>query len=56
MVIVQYQSSADYCASLAHKMNHSFTPNCEWDNAEHPVFGLIPAVRYSKLSSNVILG
>jgi hypothetical protein len=45
ILIVQYQSIDEYCASLAHKLNHSFTPNCEWDNAHHPVFGLVPAVR-----------
>ena len=32
---------------MAHKINHSFSPNCTWDNAEHPVYGLVPAVRYS---------
>ena len=41
----QYHESANYCASLAHKLNHSFTPNCDWVNADHPVFGFIPAAR-----------
>jgi len=39
-----YQQSTNYVASLAHKLNHSFTPNCEWINADHPVFGFVPAV------------
>ena len=41
----KYHESANYCASLAHKLNHSFTPNCDWVNADHPVFGFIPAAR-----------
>jgi len=41
----RYHSSQDYSATLAHKLNHRFSPNCLWDNAEHPVHGLVPAVR-----------
>ncbi|XP_023325497.1 histone-lysine N-methyltransferase SETD7 isoform X2 [Eurytemora carolleeae] len=44
----KYQSCKTYTASLAHKLNHSFNPNCAWDNAEHPVHGLVPAVRTLK--------
>jgi len=41
----KYQSSEAYSSTLAHKINHSFEPNCRWDNSEHPVFGLVPCVR-----------
>merc|ERR1711892_176704 len=40
----QYQSSTAYRASLAHKLNHSFTPNCCWTNADHPCFCFVPSV------------
>jgi len=33
-----------YSATLTHKANHSFTPNCEWSLIEHPRFGLIRAL------------
>ena len=25
-----------YCATLAHKANHSFAPNTRWGRMEHP--------------------
>ncbi|XP_028314817.1 histone-lysine N-methyltransferase SETD7 isoform X1 [Gouania willdenowi] len=34
-----------YCASLGHKANHSFTPNCKYDPFVHPRFGPIKCVR-----------
>uniref|UniRef100_A0A3B4X3I8 Histone-lysine N-methyltransferase SETD7 n=1 Tax=Seriola lalandi dorsalis TaxID=1841481 RepID=A0A3B4X3I8_SERLL len=34
-----------YCASLAHKANHSFTPNCKYDPYVHPRFGPIKCIR-----------
>ncbi|XP_061581924.1 histone-lysine N-methyltransferase SETD7 [Cololabis saira] len=34
-----------YCASLGHKANHSFTPNCKYDPFVHPRFGLIKCIR-----------
>eukprot|EP00096_Caligus_rogercresseyi_P013242 TRINITY_DN5916_c0_g1_i2.p1 TRINITY_DN5916_c0_g1~~TRINITY_DN5916_c0_g1_i2.p1 ORF type:complete len:280 (-),score=33.01 TRINITY_DN5916_c0_g1_i2:80-919(-) len=38
-------SLTKYCASLGHKMNHSFEPNCtEWF-FHHPRFGIIPCER-----------
>jgi len=40
----KYQSSEHYCATLAHKLNHSFTPNCTWANADHPCFGFVPSI------------
>ena len=35
------QSTLNYCATLAHKANHSFSPNCVWSRIDHPRFGLI---------------
>ncbi len=35
---------AHYRASLGHKINHSFRPNCRWSVCVHPVFGRVPAV------------
>ena len=29
---------------MAHKLNHSFVANCEWSNAVHPCYGLVPSV------------
>ena len=40
----KYHSSDDYTATLAHKLNHSFVPNCRWSNMEHPCYGLVPAI------------
>ncbi|XP_048826429.1 histone-lysine N-methyltransferase SETD7 [Brienomyrus brachyistius] len=34
-----------YCASLGHKANHSFNPNCIYDPFVHPRFGPIKCVR-----------
>ena len=33
-----------YCATLAHKINHSFKPNCKFGRYHHPIFGTIPCV------------
>jgi len=33
-----------YCASLAHKANHSFAPNCRWGRVDHPRFGMISSL------------
>ena len=38
------QSSEAYCASLAHKTNHSFQPNAQFTVFDHPKFGVIPCV------------
>jgi hypothetical protein len=38
------QDSKQYCASLAHKCNHSFLPNSEFVVFDHPKFGLIPCL------------
>ena len=42
--LFQYHSYTNYQASLAHKLNHSFTPNCTWATADHPCFGFVPSV------------
>ncbi|XP_022057095.2 histone-lysine N-methyltransferase SETD7 isoform X1 [Acanthochromis polyacanthus] len=34
-----------YCASLGHKANHSFTPNCKYEPFVHPRFGQIKCIR-----------
>lgn len=36
--------SSNYCASLAHKVNHSFMPNAEFVIFDHPRFGLVPGI------------
>jgi len=36
--------TANYCASSAHKTNHSFMPNAELVIFDHPRFGLVPSV------------
>ena len=33
-----------YRATLGHKVCHSFTPNCEFDNFDHPRFGKIKCI------------
>lgn len=40
----KYHTSEGYTATLGHKMNHSFVPNCRWSNMDHPCYGLIPAI------------
>ncbi|KAM6953671.1 histone-lysine N-methyltransferase SETD7 [Aplochiton taeniatus] len=34
-----------YCASLGHKGNHSFLPNCKYDPYIHPRFGPLKCIR-----------
>ena len=34
-----------YTATLGHKMNHSFVPNCSEWFLDHPRFGVIPCER-----------
>ena len=34
-----------YRATLGHKIQHSFDPNCEFWETYHPVFGQVPCVR-----------
>ena len=40
----EYRSLDKYCATLAHKINHSFNPNCRFGKFHHPIFGPIPSV------------
>merc|ERR1711962_865057 len=40
----EYCSTDNYTSTLAHKINHSFRPNCRWGNIEHPCYGLVPCV------------
>jgi hypothetical protein len=49
--VFQYQHSSAYSATKAHKINHSFQPNCEWVHADHPCYGRIPAVRTIQVSA-----
>ena len=41
----EYISMRKYRASLAHKTNHSFTPNAKFSLFDHPRFGKVPAVQ-----------
>ena len=43
-MVPAYHSTANYTATLTHKVNHSFVPNCRWSNMEHPCYGLTPAI------------
>jgi len=38
------QVSSAYCATLAHKTNHSFLPNSQFVVFDHPKYGLIPCL------------
>ena len=40
---LQFRSTTAYRATLCHKLNHSFTPNCSCANADHPCFGFVPS-------------
>lgn len=40
-----YNYVSKYCATLGHKANHSFTPNCIYDPFVHPRFGSIKCIR-----------
>ena len=41
----EYSTTDAYCASLGHKANHSFNPNCEYTPFHHPRFGYIKCIR-----------
>ena len=34
----------EYCVTLAHKANHSFTPNTKWGRLDHPQFGFVVTI------------
>ncbi|XP_062902708.1 histone-lysine N-methyltransferase SETD7 isoform X2 [Mobula hypostoma] len=40
-----YNSTKQYCASLGHKANHSFNPNCIYATFIHPRFGPVKCIR-----------
>ena len=49
MVQIAPRTSLDrYRASLAHKANHSFVPNCKYVAMAHPRFGRIPCLKTLK--------
>ena len=39
-----YPRLDQYCATLAHKANHSFTPNTRWGRLDHPRFGQVVTI------------
>ncbi len=41
----EYIALNNYCATLAHKTNHSFLPSAEFEEYEHPCYGLVPCLR-----------
>ena len=44
ILYLSHQASSAYCATLAHKTNHSFLPNCQFLVFDHPKFGLVPCI------------
>jgi len=40
----ELRDSSVYCATSAHKINHSFQPNCRFSRFNHPRFGPLPCV------------
>ena len=40
----KFRSIKNYCATVGHKCNHSFRPNCFFSQFNHPRFGLIPCI------------
>lgn len=40
----KFRDLKNYCASLAHKTNHSFIPNTEFVVFDHPRWGVIPCL------------
>ncbi|QQP50609.1 Uncharacterized protein FKW44_011659 [Caligus rogercresseyi] len=41
---IEFRKLKNYCATLAHKTNHSFLPNAEFLSFDHPRFGVIPCL------------
>ena len=41
---VNYRLLENYCATLAHKTNHSFLPNAEFVCYDHPKYGVVPCL------------
>merc|ERR1719378_623903 len=40
----EFHSFQNYSTTSAHKLNHSFKPNCAWSNIQHPCYGFVPSV------------
>lgn len=40
----EFRDLDKYCATLAHKTNHSFLPNAEFVSYDHPKYGLVPCL------------
>lgn len=40
----EYHAYSAYSSTSAHKLNHSFKPNCSWVNSQHPAYGFVPSV------------
>jgi len=45
---VKFRETSNYCATLGHKVNHSFHPNCEFSTLYHPRFGRVRSVVTTK--------
>jgi len=43
-IMEKFRDIDNYCATLAHKTNHSFVPNCEFVVFDHPRWGVIPCI------------
>ena len=43
-IMEKYRDINNYYATLAHKTNHSFVPNCEFLVFDHPRWGVIPCI------------
>jgi len=43
-IMEKYREINNYCATLAHKTNHSFVPNSEFVVFDHPRWGVIPCI------------
>ena len=41
----EYRSLKNYCATLAHKTNHSFDPNAKFVLFDHPKLGKVPGIQ-----------
>jgi len=43
-ILEHFRKTSNYCATLAHKTNHSFVPNSEFMIYNHPRWGVIPCI------------
>ena len=49
----EYHAYSAYSSTSAHKLNHSFKPNCSWVNSQHPAYGFVP--RYDKTKQTQVI-